>query len=35
VLDGDPLKDLAVFQDQGAPIAAIMTAGQFHTCRLD
>jgi len=34
VLDSDPLKDLAVFQDQGAHIAAIMKAGQFHTCRL-
>jgi imidazolonepropionase-like amidohydrolase len=34
VLDGDPLKDLAVFQDQGAHIAAIMKAGQFHTCAL-
>ncbi len=34
VLDGDPLKDLAVFQDQGAHIAAIMKGGEFHTCRL-
>ena len=34
VLDGDPLKDLAVFQDQGAHIAAIMQAGTFYTCRL-
>ena len=34
VLDGDPLADLAVFQDQGAHIAAIMQAGTFHTCRL-
>ncbi len=34
VLDGDPLQDLAVFQDQGAHIAAIMKAGQFHTSRL-
>jgi imidazolonepropionase-like amidohydrolase len=34
VLDGDPLKDLAVFQDQGAHISAIMKGGVFHTCRL-
>ena len=34
VLDGDPLQDLAVFQDQGAHIAAIMKGGQFHTSRL-
>ena len=34
VLDTDPLKDLAVFQNQGAHIAAIMKAGRFHTCRL-
>jgi len=34
VLDGDPLQDLAVFQDQGAHIAAIMQGGRFHTCRL-
>ena len=34
VLDDDPLTDLAVFQDQGAHIAAIMKAGRFHTSRL-
>ena len=34
VLDRDPLADLAVFQDQGAHIAAIMKAGQFYTNRL-
>ena len=34
VLDRDPLADLSVFQDQGAHIAAIMKAGQFHTNRL-
>jgi imidazolonepropionase-like amidohydrolase len=34
VLDSNPLEDLAVFQHQGAHIAAIMKAGQFHTCRL-
>lgn len=35
VLDGDPLQDLAVFQQQGAHIAAIMKAGRFHRCRLN
>jgi imidazolonepropionase-like amidohydrolase len=34
VLDGDPLKDLGVFQDQGAHIAAIMKGGRFHKNRL-
>ncbi len=34
VLDSDPLKDFAVFQDQGAHIAAIMKAGRFHKNRL-
>jgi len=35
VLDADPLQDLAVFQQQGAHIAAIMKAGRFHRCRLN
>ncbi len=30
VIDGDPLKNLGLFQDQGAHIPAIMKAGQFH-----
>lgn len=34
VLDTDPLHDLAVFQDQGAHMAAIMQGGRFHACRL-
>ncbi len=34
VLDDDPLRDLAVFQDQGAHMAAIMKGGRFHACRL-
>ncbi len=34
VLDSNPLDDLAVFQDQGAHMAAIMKGGKFHTCRL-
>jgi imidazolonepropionase-like amidohydrolase len=35
VLDGDPLGDLSVFQDQGAHIAAIMKSGRFHKNRLN
>ena len=34
VLDADPLRDLAVFQDQGAHMAAIMQGGRFHRHRL-
>ena len=34
VLDGDPLTDLGVFQDQGLHIAAIMKAGRWHKNRL-
>ena len=34
VLDSDPLKDFAVFQYQGAHIAAIMKGGRFHKNRL-
>ncbi len=34
VIDGDPLKDLGLFQDQGAHIPAIMKAGAFHKNRL-
>ena len=30
VVDGDPLKNLGLFQDQGAHLRAIMKAGQFH-----
>ena len=30
IMDGDPLKDLAVFQDQGRHLAAIMKGGVFH-----
>jgi imidazolonepropionase-like amidohydrolase len=35
VLEGDPLKDLTVFQDQGAHIAAIMKGGEFYKSRLN
>jgi imidazolonepropionase-like amidohydrolase len=34
VLDDDPLKDLAVFQDQGAHVSAIMKGEEFYTCGL-
>lgn len=34
VLDSDPLRDFAVFQDQGAHIAAIMKGGRFHKRRI-
>jgi len=30
VVDGNPLRDLGVFQDQGAHLKAIMKGGQFH-----
>jgi imidazolonepropionase-like amidohydrolase len=30
VVDGDPLKDLGLFQDQGKHLRAIMKAGVFH-----
>jgi imidazolonepropionase-like amidohydrolase len=34
VVDGDPLKDLGLFQDQGAHLSAIMKGGVFHKNRL-
>ena len=34
VVDGDPLQDLGVFQDQGRHLAAIMKGGVFHKNRL-
>ncbi len=30
LVDGDPLKDLGLFQNQGASLAAIMKGGAFH-----
>jgi imidazolonepropionase-like amidohydrolase len=30
LVDGDPLKDLALFQEQGKHLAAIMKGGAFH-----
>ncbi len=34
VVDGDPLKDLGLFQGQGQHLAAIVTGGKFHKNRL-
>jgi imidazolonepropionase-like amidohydrolase len=34
VVDGDPLKKLELFMDQGAHLSAIMKAGRFHKNRL-
>jgi imidazolonepropionase-like amidohydrolase len=34
VVDGNPLGDLGLFQDQGAHLAAIMKGGSFHKNRL-
>jgi imidazolonepropionase-like amidohydrolase len=30
VVDGDPLKDLSLFQDGGPKLSVIMKAGKFH-----
>lgn len=35
VIDGDPLADLGLLQDEGAHIAAIMKGGRFYKNRLD
>jgi tRNA nucleotidyltransferase (CCA-adding enzyme) len=34
-VDGDPLKDLGLFQDQGKHLSAIMKAGVFHKNELN
>ncbi|MEQ1755228.1 MAG: amidohydrolase family protein [Micropepsaceae bacterium] len=34
VVDGNPVRDLNLFQDQGAHLSAIMKAGTFHKNRL-
>src|SRR3954465_14349610 len=34
LIDGDPLKNLGLFQEQGKHLAAIMKAGKFHKNRL-
>jgi imidazolonepropionase-like amidohydrolase len=35
LIDGDPLKDLGLFQGQGKHLAAIMKGGKFHKNRLN
>ena len=35
LIDGDPLKNLGLFQEQGKHIAAIMKGGKFHKNRLN
>jgi len=35
VVDGNPLKNLGLFQEQGKHLSAIMKGGQFHKNRLD
>ena len=34
VVDGDPLQDLALLEDQGKHLSVIMKAGKFHKRRL-
>ena len=34
LVDGDPLRDLALLGDQGAHLSLIMQAGRLHKCRL-
>ena len=34
VVDGNPVKDLGLFQDQGAHLPVVMQAGRFHRNRL-
>ena len=35
VVDGDPLQDLALLEDQGKHLSVIMKAGKFHKLRLN
>ena len=35
LIDGDPLKNLGLFQEQGKHLAAIMKGGKFHKNRLN
>jgi imidazolonepropionase-like amidohydrolase len=35
LVDGDPLKDLGLFQDQGRHLSLIMKGGRFHKNRLN
>ena len=34
VVDGDPTRDLGLFQDQGAHLSAIIKGGRFYKNRL-
>ena len=34
VVDGDPFKDLGLFQDEGRHLSAIMKGGRFYKNRL-
>ena len=34
LVDGDPLKNLGLFQEQGKHLAAIVKGGKFHKNRL-
>jgi len=34
VVDGNPLKDLGLFQDQGAHLPVVMQGGRFHRNQL-
>ena len=34
VVDGDPMKDLKLFQEEGRHLAAIMKGGRFYKNRL-
>jgi hypothetical protein len=35
VIDGDPLQDLALLEDQGKHLSVIMKAGKFRKRRLN
>ena len=35
VVDGDPLKNLGLFQEQGKHLSVIMKGGKFHKNRLN
>ena len=35
LIDGDPLKNLGLFQEQGKHLAAIMKGGRFHKNQLN
>ena len=35
MIDGDPLKNLGLFQEQGKHLSVIMKGGKFHKNRLN